>query len=334
MKTEHRKWNALLPSLLLMTLAIVVTATISAADTKVGKKNAVARVNSTFISKEDYQRQFSIARQQLLRRGVPLDEAGMKRLGDEVLEDLIDNELLFQESRKRGYDAEDQEIDEQFERVLAQFPDEQAFESALEEVHYTESTFKSAIERRIVLMKLIDNDIVPGVTVSEDESRQYYESNPEYFVQPKQVRASHILIVVEDQNNDQQKREALEKIKNIQQKLKDGEDFAALAREYSEGPSSAQGGDLGFFQRGQTVRPFEEAAFAMEAGEVSDIVETTFGYHLIEVTDMRAEVTIPYEYAKNSIDQYLEQNKVMVEIEVLVNDLREGAEIERYPENV
>jgi len=334
MKTEHGKWNALLPSLLLLALAIVGTAMISAADTRVGKKNAVARVNSTFISKEDYQRQFSIARQQLLRRGVPLDEAGMKRLGDEVLEDLIDNELLFQESRKRGYDAEDQEIDEQFERVLAQFPDEQAFKSALEEAHYTESTFKNAIERRIILMKLIDNDIVPGVTVSEEESRQYYESNPEYFVQPEQVRASHILIIVEDQNNDQQKQEALEKIKNIQQKLQDGEDFAALAREYSEGPSSAQGGDLGFFQRGQMVKPFEEAAFAMEAGEVSDIVETTFGYHLIVVTDIRAEVTIPYEYAKNSIDQYIEQNKVMVEIEVLVNDLREGAEIERYPENV
>jgi len=299
MKTEHGKWNALLSSLLLLALAIVGTAMISAADTRVGKKNAVARVNSTFISKEDYQRQFSIARQQLLRRGVPLDEAGMKRLGDEVLEDLIDNELLFQESRKRGYD-----------------------------------TFKNAIERRIILMKLIDNDIVPGVTVSEEESRQYYESNPEYFVQPEQVRASHILIIVEDQNNDQQKQEALEKIKNIQQKLQDGEDFAALAREYSEGPSSAQGGDLGFFQRGQMVKPFEEAAFAMEAGEVSDIVETTFGYHLIVVTDIRAEVTIPYEYAKNSIDQYIEQNKVMVEIEVLVNDLREGAEIERYPENV
>jgi peptidyl-prolyl cis-trans isomerase C len=82
------------------------------------------------------------------------------------------------------------------------------------------------------------------------------------------------------------------------------------------------------------VGPFEEAAFAMETGEVSGIVETRFGYHLIEVTDIRAEVAIPYEYAKNSIDQYLKQNKVMTVIEVLVNELRDGAEIERYPENV
>ena len=329
-----KMWRVSFSCLVLVTVIAVVSAGVYAADTESDKKNAVARVNGGFITREDYQRQFNIAQQQLLRQGVPLDDAGLKRLRNEVLENLIDNELLFEESKRRGYAADEREINSQFDEVQAQFPTEQEFRAALEEMNYTAVTFKYAVERSITLEKLIENDIAPGITVSDEESRLYYEDNPEYFVQPKQVRASHILIMVEDQNNEQQKQEALEKIKLVQQKLRDGGDFAALAIEHSEGPSSAQGGDLGFFQSGQMVPPFEEAAFSMQVGEVSDIVETRFGYHLIEVTDIRAEVSIAYEHVKNSIDKFLPQNLILNEIEALVTVLKDEAELERYPENM
>jgi peptidyl-prolyl cis-trans isomerase C len=327
-------WRVRFRCLVFISLITAVSAGVSAADTESDKKNAVARVNGDFITREAYQRQFNFAQQQLLSQGVPLDDASLKRLRNEVLENLIDNELLFEEGNRRGYAADEGEINSQFDEVQAQFPTEQEFQAALKEMNYTAATFKYAVERRITLEKLIENDIAPGITVSDEESHLYYEDNPEYFVQPKQVRASHILIMVEDQNNEQQKQEALEKIKLVQQKLREGGDFAALAMEYSGGPSSAQGGDLGFFQSGQMVPPFEEAAFSMKVGEVSDVVETRFGYHLIKVTDIQAEVSIPYEHAKNSIVQYLTQNLIMNEIEVLVTVLKDEAEIERYPENM
>jgi len=247
---------------------------------------------------------------------------------------MIDNELLYLESKKRGYAADENEIALQFNEVQAQFQTEQDFQSALEGMDYTESSFKSAVERRITLEKLIDNDIAPGINVSDESSRSYYEENPEFFVQPKQVRASHILIVVEDQNSEEQKKEAMQKIELVQQKLRAGGDFAALAREYSEGPSNTQGGDLGFFQRGQMVPPFEEAAFSMEIDELSDIVQTRFGYHLIKVTDIQDEVAVPYEYAKNSIDQYLVQNLILSEVDALIALLKDKAKIERYLENM
>ena len=247
---------------------------------------------------------------------------------------MIDNELLFAESKKRGYAAEDTEVKSQLQAVQSQFQTEQDFQAALKDMNYTENSFKSAVERRITLEKLIDKDIAPGITVSDEESRSYYDENTEYFIQPKQVRASHILIMVEDQNSEQQKNEAVKKIELVQQKLLDGGDFAALAREYSEGPSNAQGGDLGFFQRGQMVFPFEEAAFSMEKGELSGIVETRFGYHLIKVTDIRDEVVVPYEQARNSIDQYLIQNLVLNEVDALIAVLKDKASIERYLENL
>ena len=303
-------------------------------DIENNNKDTVARVNGDIITTEEYRRQLSIARQQFLRQGMPLDDAGVERLGGEVLENMIDNELLYSESKKRGYAADENEVDEQLQEVQAQFQSEQDFQTALQEMDYTESTFKSAVERRITLEKLIDNDIAPGITVSDEASRSYYEENPEHFMQPKQVRASHILVMAEGQSSEEQKNEALQKIELVQQKLVEGEDFAALAREYSEGPSNVQGGDLGFFQRGQMVPPFEDAAFSMEIGEVSPVVQTRFGYHLIKVTDIRDEVVVPYEYAKSGIDQYLMQNLILNEVDALIAVLKDKAHIERYPENM
>ncbi len=104
-----------------------------------------------------------------------------------------------------------------------------------------------------------------------------------------QVKASHILIKVDAKTDEAKKTEARKKIEEVQQKLKDGGDFAALAKEYSEGPSNVKGGDLGYFGRGQMAKPFEDAAFALTPNEVSDVVETRFGYHLIKVYDNETE---------------------------------------------
>jgi peptidyl-prolyl cis-trans isomerase C len=330
----HIKWNCLLCCLILAGAAFGVPAGLKADDTDGEQSTPVARVNGDVISKGEYTRQFSIAQQQLLRQGMPLDEAGLKRLSGEVLENMIDNELLYAESKKRGYAADEAEVTMQYDEVQAQFQSEQDFMAALKGMDYTASSFKSAVERRITLEKLIDNDIAPGVTVSEESSRTYYEENPEYFVQPKQVRASHILILADSSSSEEEKKEALQTIELVQQKLRDGGDFADLAREYSEGPSNTQGGDLGFFQRGQMVPPFEKAAFAMEVDEVSGVVETRFGYHLIKVTGIQEEIAVPYEYAKSGIDQYLKQNLILSEVDALIAVLKDKADITRYPENM
>jgi peptidyl-prolyl cis-trans isomerase C len=329
----RRKKTLLAGVLLVMSIGCALPG-VSVADDRKEKKNVVARVNDSYISQEDYKRQFSIAQQQLIRQGMALDEAENKRLSTEVLENLIDNQLLFQESRKRGYSADALTVEKRYQEVRDQFSNDEDFAAALGQMQYTEKSFKEAVERRLVLETLIENDIAAGITVSDEEALQYYEKNPAQFVQPKQIRARHILIIVKDQNDEQQKKEAFEKITMVQQKLKDGEDFAALAKEFSEGPSNEQGGDLGFFQPGQMVKPFEDAAFALEVGEVSDVVETRFGYHLIEVTDIRPEVSVPFEYAKGSIVQFMQQNLIMEKIEALVVTLKDGAVIERYPENM
>jgi peptidyl-prolyl cis-trans isomerase C len=330
MKRKHmRAWHPV-AVILIAAIALMLPA---------GKANAdddevVARVNGETISSDRFERQLNITQQQARRQGVVLDEQGLLLLKRDVLENLIDNEVLYQETQNKGYRVDSSNVDERFTEVQSQFATEQEFQAALNNMNYTADSFRLAIERRIAIENYIEVEVVPGIDVSESESRRYYDSHQDQFVQPMQVRARHILIMVEDQANEEQKTEALKQIREIQLKLQEGEDFEALAREYSEGPSSTQGGDLGYFQRGQMVKPFEDAAFELQPGETSDVVETRYGYHLIMVTDVRSEVVVPFEYANSSIQQYLTQNKTAEELERLVAALKEEASIKRFPDRL
>jgi len=287
----------------------------------------IATVNGAPISKTAFDRQMNIARQQFFKQGMLPDEEQMKRIREQVLEDLISNELLYQESLKYGVTVENDDVEKRYSEVRSQFQDEAQFQNAMDAMNYTEKSLKFDLERMLSVDVFINEELVQKTTVTEDETRDFYEKNPNYFMQPEQLRASHILITLDDKDNEEKKQTALQRIKEVQAKLESGEDFASLAEEYSEGPSSEKGGDLGFFQRGQMVKAFEDAAFALEQGEVSDIVETSFGYHLITVTDRKTEMTAPYDSVKANIEQHLRQKRVAQKARVLLDTLRETATI-------
>jgi peptidyl-prolyl cis-trans isomerase C len=177
---------------------------------------------------------------------------------------------------------------------------------------------------------LIDKEFGNTVSVADKEVKAYYDKYPSFFKKPEQVRARHILIKVDPKADSKEKAEAHKKIEDIQHKLQKGEDFEALAKEFSQCPSAANGGDLGSFGRGQMVKPFEEAAFALKPGEVSDIVETRFGYHLIEVMDKKPATTIPYKDIKDRLKQYLKQEKIQKEVRLYAEKLKEKAKVERF----
>jgi peptidyl-prolyl cis-trans isomerase C len=258
------------------------------------------------------------------------DVAQLDQIRSQVLENLIARELLYQESLKKGIKVSQDEINEQLINLKSQFPNEAEFNQALTRMDLTEASIKEKIQRDLALKKLIEDEIVPKVTVSESEIRAFYDNNPETFKQPERVKASHILIKVDPKADSAQKAEAKKKIDMVQAKLQKGEDFGALAKKYSEGPSAPKGGDLGYFSRGQMVKPFEDAAFGMKPGEVSGMVETRFGYHLIKVTDKTPEGTIPFADVKEKLGEFLKQRKIQEEIQVYVKNLEETAKIEKF----
>jgi peptidyl-prolyl cis-trans isomerase C len=292
-----------------------------------GDKAAV--VNGVVITRAHYDKELKVHLERVSRQGGQTSEDQIAALKKDVLDGLIEREVLYQESQKAGIKIPDQEVDDQMVGIKKRFTNEEEFKKALAGMGLTEEEVRMQIQRGLSIRGLIDQKVAGKIVVTDEETKAYYDGNPQLFKQPAQVKASHILIKVEPTADDAAKAAARKKIEEVRQKLTDGGDFAELAKEYSEGPSGPKGGDLGFFRRGQMVKPFEDAAFSMKINEVSAPVETRFGYHLIEVTDIKPEQTLAYADVKDKIAQRLKQEKIQEAAKVYVENLKKDAKIEK-----
>ncbi|MBW2049519.1 MAG: peptidylprolyl isomerase [Deltaproteobacteria bacterium] len=313
------------------TAALILIATpwpAAAEDNKGPSENdKVAVVNGAVVTRLEYDRVVDYVKQQAMRSGKQLND---DQLREKALKQIIGSELLYQAAKKEGIDIDQKAVDERLEQWKARFPNEEAYKQALSKSKLSVPQIKEDLKRAMIIEKFIVQNFVDKTTVPEKDIRTYYDSHSDLFKQPEQVQASHILIKVKPEATDKEKAEALKKIKEVQEKQKKGGDFTKLAKEYSQGPSSAKGGDLGYFARGQMVPAFEEVAFKLKKGEVSDIVETRFGYHLIKVTGAKPESTVPFDEIKVRLGQYLKQEKIQKEVKEYVDKLRKEAKVEVF----
>ena len=289
----------------------------------------VAVVNGVVITRTQYDKELDVHRERISRQGKQISDDQVAELQKDILEGLIEREVLYQESQKAGIKITDQKVNEQLSGIKKRFPNEEEFKKALASMNLTEAEVREQIQRGLAIRELIDTKVANKIVITEEETKAYYTDNPQLFKKPAQVKASHILIKVEPTADDAKKAAAGKKIEEIQQKLKEGGEFAELAKEYSEGPSSTKGGDLGYFQRGQMVKAFEDTAFSMKANEISGRVETRFGYHLIKVYDKKPTQTLSYADVKDKIAQRLKQEKVEKDATRYVETLKKDAKVEK-----
>ncbi|MFO7984581.1 MAG: peptidylprolyl isomerase [Desulfatiglandaceae bacterium] len=300
------------------------------AEEKADSEDTVAKVNGKPITQAQLDRSLNFARQKAEETGQPLGDAQRSQLKKQTLEKLIGSELLYQASVKEGIKIDEKSVKTKFEEWKKRFPDDAQYEQMLTALNVTEAEVKNEIRKGIAIQELIDQKFMEDIAVPEKEIKAYYDSHPEFFEQPQQVKARHILVKLEPEATEAEKEGALKKINEIQKKQEAGEDFAQLAKEYSEDPSADKGGDLGYFGRQQMVKPFSDAAFDLESGQVSDVVKTRFGYHLIKVEDKKAASTAPYESVKEKIGQYLKQTKLQEEITQYVDKLKKKGTVEVF----
>jgi len=175
-------------------------------------------------------------------------------------------------------------------------------------------------------------DYAGKVTVSEDDIQDYYESNPEKFKSPKTVEARHILIKLGPDANAEEVESARQRIETVLEMAKEGRDFAELAKQYSEGPTKTQGGNLGAFRREAMVKPFADKAFSMKAGEISEPVRTRFGWHIIKVEKVNPEKTLTLSEAEGDILKNLKadfsKNLAYDEAEAVYDESFEGRNLD------
>jgi parvulin-like peptidyl-prolyl isomerase len=231
-----------------------------------------------------------------------------------VLDQLIERTLILQEARRTGRLATDAEVDARLREIAAGFPSPEEFERALQRQGVSRAELRERVRFELTVRRVLGTLRVPAVT--DQEARAYFEAHRELFDEPERVRVRHILVQTESEA-----RLALAR-------LRAGEPFDKLARELSQDPGTRdRGGDLGLVAPGQTVPEFEQAAFRLKPGEVSEPVRTSFGYHLVQVTQRLPARKATWEAARQQVRQLLEENKRREAFEGWLKDVRARAKI-------
>ncbi|HLR35942.1 MAG TPA: peptidylprolyl isomerase [Tissierellales bacterium] len=235
---------------------------------------------------------------------MPMDEF------NNYLETFIEKRVVLEDSNKKNIKADDEEIKQALSMYEQQYGGEENFKNVLEQNEVSIDEFKEELEYVSIHQKHAE-DFMENVEIPDEEAKKYFEENKDEFIS---VRASHILLETE------------EKGKEILKKLDEGEDFKTLATEESTDESSAQnGGDLNYFKKGKMVKEFEDVAFKLKPGEVSDLVKSQHGYHIIKVEDRMEE----YNDLKDEVLQVLKDARY----EEYIEGLKEKAKVEIYLED-
>ncbi len=253
----------------------------------------------------------------------PEQKAGAYRM---ILDDIVVDKLIG----KRSADIKitDEEVDATFKKMTANFGSDEEIKKQLEKSGQTMEKVRENIRTNLRQQRWVEDQIKDKDAVTDADAEEFYKKNPEQFKAPERVRASHILVAVKADATPETVTQKQKAAEAILARVKKGEDFAALAKELSEDPSGkANGGDLDFFAKEQMVPEFSAAAFGMKKGEVSEPVRSQFGYHIIKVTDRKDAETVTLEKAKPQLMAYLKQQKKQSEVEKLVKDIREKADV-------
>jgi len=260
-------------------------------------------------------------------------QAFEKQIRQQILDKMVIMRLLEEKVKENNIVVTDEEVTKQIEQIAsAQNPplSIEKLKGIVESQGYTFDEWKNELRKQLGQQKLFRSQFPDRVNITEEDAKKHYDENPTQFVTKEQVRASHILIKPNDEagaDPNQEKAKAKAKAEDLLKQIKEGADFAALAKANSDCPSAAKGGDLSFFGKGQMVPPFEKAAFALETGKVSDIVETRFGYHIIKVTDRKEAGTTSFEEAKVGLIQQLAQQKQAELAKKYIDSLKAAANI-------
>ncbi|MGE5199419.1 MAG: peptidylprolyl isomerase [Rhodospirillaceae bacterium] len=267
--------------------------------------DVVARVNGEDVKKAELDMAIR-SLEDRARSAVPPEQRDA--VYRQVLDRIIGFHLLVQEAKARKVVAPPWEVDSQLEQIKKQFPSEDAFKQMLQTRGVTVEQLRADTAQTIAVNVMLKTELEPKITVTDAESKKFYEENRPRFRQEDSVHASHILIRTPEQADAAAKAKAKSQAEDLLAQLKKGADFAGLAKQFSQDPGSApNGGDLGFFSKGQMVPAFEQAAFALKPGETSGVVETPFGYHIIRVSEAKAGRDLGYDEVKAQIDDYLKQ---------------------------
>jgi len=283
----------------------------------------VAKVNTEIITLSSIETRAEVLKQNFIQNH---DENQILR---EALEMMIDEKLQIQHGKKMGFEVDDITVDAAIKDIEKKNSLESGqLEFMLKSEGKSVEAYKNNVRNQIIVSKVTRFELGSRVNVSKRKIEKYYHDNQKEFWESGKVRAKHILILVEKGASEKIRKEKNKQIKEILAELKEGKDFAEAAKEYSEDVSASIGGDVGFVVRGQMVPEFEKEVYRLKEGEVSDVVETEYGYHIIKAEEIQKGRTLPFKEVENKIKSILVNRKRKSAYKNWMSELRESAFIE------
>lgn len=228
-----------------------------------------------------------------------------KRLSDlkkKVMDSLIEDLLLEQEAERSGMKVSDRDIDDAIDDVKKQNNlNDETLRAALKREGLTYEAYRVQVKKQIEKSRVIGQQVRSKVNVTEKDLVDYYERNQKLFMKDQEVKVSHILFLVPEKASNSEIENIRKQASDVLEMARKGRDFSELARKYSQDASGKEGGSLGFFKRGQILPALEQAAFSLKKGEISDLVRTTYGFHIIRVDDAKEATPEPFDSVKEKI---------------------------------
>lgn len=297
---------------------------------KIKLPKVVAQVNGEDVSSDVVFRELKKAARQYKKRGMPLNADQEKAAAKKLIDDEIGRTLLVLKAKESGIDITKKMMDLRIKEVKAKFRSDAVFEHKLADQGMTLDQYKAELETDLYMDQIIKKDIEPKIQVPENEIRDYYEKNKNKFTSQEKVRASIILLKFNPSKGKAGEQKVLKKFESILDQLRNGTDFAAIARKFSQDSLASKGGDLGFFTRKEMLPAFSNKAFKMKVGEVSDIFRTGHGFHVLKVTDKKLAGVSPFETEKAKIKTFLIQKKSSKATQDYIEALKKQAKIKKY----
>jgi len=293
----------------------------------------VASVNGNVITAGEVSQEVKGLMAQFGARVPPEQMQALEpKMREQAVENLITKRLILQEADQVNIQPGEQEIAAELETVTAQFPSPEVFQEQLTAMGISSEQLRSDIEDHLKIKGVFEQATASVEPVTDEEISSFYTEKIDTFKVPEQVRASHVLFTVEKDASEETRALKKKELEVVRERIVNGGDFAALAKEYSDCPSKQRGGDLGLFERGRMLKEFEDAAFGLTPGEISPVVESQFGYHVIKVTEHNEPRTLPLEEVRDGVAAQLKSAGEEAAFEAFLENLRQSAQIE-YAKN-
>ena len=287
---------------------------------------AVAVVNGSKLYESDLKWQM-----ENIKRGTPGSDQSSEanhQMRKMALQELIGFELLYQDGLSLGIKDVDKQVDDMIASGIKQFGSQEKLTEQLAKDGLTLDHVRKFLKKNVVIQAEVEKRIAPQVTVTEADIEAYYEANKDRLKHDGLVGARHILIKFSENATEEQKKAALEKIQALRVEIAGGKDFAEVAKANSDCPSKERGGDLGYFPKGTMVPEFEKAAFSLNEGELSQVVETSYGYHLILVYGKKPAGTVPLADVQDQLEKDVKQRKLYEAMKAQIEKLQKTAKVQ------